>query len=286
MARLEYHADEALRLAGTTVTPETRPVLMGAMYDPVRAAYERHWREQNRDRLLELVNSSPLDGAPPIAVSAVSLAELFDAWRAVATVKPRTVAETEYAIKLLGAFAGHDDAARITRADMLRWRGTMKADGGSNNTWNNRLSMVRQVFLRAVDDDALTTDPTVDLRLDKSKPASPLPYSDDDAARILLAARRESTPALRWAHWIMAFTGMRAGEVLQLLGRDVRQDGGVWLIDVNEDHPTKSVKTSERRHVPVHPALIREGFVTYAQTIAADAPLFPDKGLTKQIPVG
>ncbi|HEY2134206.1 MAG TPA: hypothetical protein VGH36_14730 [Acetobacteraceae bacterium] len=266
------------------------------MYDPVRAAYERHWREQNRDRLPELVNSNPLararaalpaiDGAPPITVPAVSLTGLFDAWKAVATVKPRTAAETEYVVKLLSAFVGHDDAARITRGDMLRWRDAMKADGATNNTWNNRLSMIRQVFLRAVKDGALTTDPTAGLRLDKSKPASPLPYSDDDAARILLAARRESTPALRWAHWIMAFTGMRAGEVLQLLGRDVRQDGGVWLIDVNEDHPTKSVKTSERRHVPVHPALIREGFVTYAQTIAADAPLFPDKGLTKQIPVG
>lgn len=77
----------------------------------------------------------------------------------------------------------------------------------------------------------------------------------------------------------MAFTGMRAGEVLQLLGRDVMQDGETWFIDINEDDPTKSVKTGQRRRVPVHPALIREGFLTYAQTIAPDAPLFPDKPL-------
>jgi integrase len=79
----------------------------------------------------------------------------------------------------------------------------------------------------------------------------------------------------------MAFTGMRAGEVLQLLGRDVRQDSGLWLIDVNEDHASKSVKTSERRHVPVHPALIWEGFVAYARAVAPDAPLFPDKRLDR-----
>jgi hypothetical protein len=41
------------------------------------------------------------------------------------------------------------------------------------------------------------------------------------------------------------------------------------------------VKTSQRRVVPVHPALIAEGFTEYAQTIAPDAPLFPDKPLDK-----
>ncbi len=53
----------------------------------------------------------------------------------------------------------------------------------------------------------------------------------------------------------MAFTGMRAGEVLQLLGRDVRDEGGIWIIDVNETGEGQSVKTGVRRHVPVHPAL-------------------------------
>jgi integrase len=79
----------------------------------------------------------------------------------------------------------------------------------------------------------------------------------------------------------MAFSGMRAAEVLQLLGGDVRRDGNIWFIDVNEDDATKSVKTSERRHVPMHPALVQEGFLTYARTIAPDAPLFPEKALDR-----
>jgi integrase len=37
------------------------------------------------------------------------------------------------------------------------------------------------------------------------------------------------------------------------------------------------VKTGQRRIVPIHPALVRESFVAFAQTIATDAPLFPDK---------
>jgi integrase len=141
--------------------------------------------------------------------------------------------------------------------------------------------MVRQVFRQGMADGALTKDPTEGLRVRKNKPQSPGPYTDAEAAKILIAARNEARPSLRWAHWIMAFSGMRAGEVLQLFGRDIRSEGGIWVIDVNEDDPTKSVKTSERRNVPLHPALIREGFLAYAQTIAPDAPVFPDKGLDR-----
>jgi integrase len=128
---------------------------------------------------------------------------------------------------------------------------------------------------------SLKVDPTEGLRLKKSRQTSPLPYTDAEATRILLAARMETKPSLRWAHWIMAFTGMRAGEVLQLLGRDVRQEGDIWCFDINEADPTKSVKTGQRRHVPIHEALIREGFVDYAQTIHPDAPMFPGKGLDR-----
>jgi integrase len=213
------------------------------------------------------------DGRP------VNLGSLFDAWKAVAVVKPRVVAETEYVVRALAAFVGHDDATRITRDDLLRWRTSMKEAGKSNNTWNNRLSMLRQVLAQAVNEGRLKEDPTTGVRLRKSRQKSPQPYSDADAVKLLRAARGETRPSLRWAHWIMAFTGMRAGEVLQLLGRDVRQDGAIWFFDVNEDDATKSVKNSQRRHVPVHPVLLREGFIGYVQTIAPDAPIFPDKRL-------
>jgi hypothetical protein len=52
----------------------------------------------------------------------------------------------------------------------------------------------------------------------------------------------------------------------------------VAFLHVNADDMGKSVKTSERRNVPVHPALIAEGFLAVA-TLPADGPLFPDKAL-------
>lgn len=151
-----------------------------------------------------------------------------------------------------------------------------------NNTWNNRLSLMRQVFAFAVSNLRLSENPADNsLRLPKSKAAARLPYTNDEAARILLAARKEATPTKRWAHWIMAFTGMRVGEVLQLTRGDVRQEGDVWVLAVNEDAAGKSVKTGQRRNVPVHPALIAEGLIAYVQRLPNDGPLFPDKALDR-----
>lgn len=79
----------------------------------------------------------------------------------------------------------------------------------------------------------------------------------------------------------MAFSGARVGEVLQLMGRDVRQEDGIWFMEISPEDATATVKNDQKRRVPLHPALIAEGFVTFAQGIAPDAPLFPDKALGK-----
>ncbi len=277
-AVLSRHADDALRLAQTTATPETRNLLLHAMLDPVKQAYETAWwHRRGLPRPIFRNGTMALQAAPtmPAAPAAsVSLAVLYEDWKSVAKVSQQYADEAGYAVAALTKLLGHDDAARITKADVVRWRDTLTATR-KNRSVNNRLVKLNSVFARAVKDGKLSTNPVDGLRLDAGDVTSPRPYSDAEAARLLIAARAEATPALRWAHWIMCFTGMRVAEVMQLVGRDVRQDGYTWLIDVNEDDPGKSVKTGKRRHVPLHPALIAEGFTEYAHTVTPDAPLFP-----------
>jgi integrase len=293
--RVEAHSDEAVRLANIEIEPATRPVLVRAMLPVAQAAYLQadlaalgahggnpalNPLRVARDALPAVLDAPPMP--PPAGVPTVPFQTLFEAWRSVAVVKPRTATETRYTLAALKAFVGHDDAAVVTRDDLLRWRVSSKATGITNNTWNNRLSMLNQVFTRGVTDGKLAPNPAdTTLRLAKSRTQARLPYSDDDATRILTAARGETAPTLRWGHWIMAFTGMRAGEVLQLTGGDIRQENGLWFLAVHEDDPGKSVKTGQARNVPIHDALRREGFVDYAQTIGATAPIFPDKKLGK-----
>jgi integrase len=296
-ARIEAHTDEALALAKIVATADTRPLLLHVMEGVVRAAYADAELKRTGDwqSALGPNHVPPLDDArarlptvpvtpslnSPMRTPAIPLSGLFDAWKAVASVKPRTATETEYAIKLLRAFVGHDDAARITRDDMLRWRDAMNKAGSTNSTWNNRLSMMRQVFVRAVADGKLKANPTDGLRLPKGRANSWLPYSDEDAYRILRAARKETTPALRWGHWLMAFSGLRVAEALQLTGSDIRREGDIHYLVVNEDDASKSVKNAQRRSVPLHPALVAEGFLDYAATISPDGAVFPEKQLDK-----
>jgi integrase len=210
---------------------------------------------------------------------------IWEVWKITveSELAPRTVHETKGILKQLEAFLGHNDAAQVTKADLIRWRTALKADGKSNLTWNNRLSQIGQVFKRAAADDLIPTDPTVGLRLDKGKSNPWKPYSDEDTVAILQAARKETSPSLRWAHWVMALSGMRVGEVLQLTGGDIEQDlkSGVWFMAVKHDPENgKASKNSLPRNVPMHPSLIEEGFLAYALGIkdkAGDVTLFPDK---------
>jgi integrase len=78
----------------------------------------------------------------------------------------------------------------------------------------------------------------------------------------------------------MAFTGMRVAEVLQLTGSDILTDPTTEIPFIRVAADTKagkSVKTGVTRHVPLHPALVDEGFLTFARTVAACDPLFADK---------
>jgi len=295
-ARIRVHAEDALRLAETTATEETLPLLDKAISPLVMAAYvdARATDRTQRDgipsaiALLPTLKAAfpavPLPVKPSRTEAAVlTFDAIWEAWSRVTTTAPRTVHETKGILKQLATFLGHDTATRVTKADLIRWRDALKAEGKTNNTWNNRLSLIGQVFKRAVADDRLASDPTIGLRLEKSKGKPRYPYTDEETVAILQAARKETKPALRWAHWVMALSGMRVGEVLQLTGDDVAKDpkSGVWFMAVKHDPENgKAAKNSLPRNIPLHPSLIEEGFLAYALAVKerqGNAPLFPDK---------
>jgi integrase len=106
----------------------------------------------------------------------------------------------------------------------------------------------------------------------------------DEEARIILAASLAPPPermashnaaARRWVPWICAYTGSRPGEVTQLRGKDVWQEGGIWRMRITPDAGTQKNQTA--RVVPLHPQLIEQGFATFAKA-AGDGPLFYDDG--------
>jgi hypothetical protein len=85
-----------------------------------------------------------------------------------------------------------------------------------------------------------------------------------------------------WIPLVGLFSGMRLGEIVQLLNNDVEQVSGIWCFKVQWDgeNGTKQVKTvSSLRTVPIHPTLLELGFLEFVKgrkKAGAEARVFSD----------
>ncbi|WP_292530101.1 site-specific integrase [Mesorhizobium sp.] len=73
-----------------------------------------------------------------------------------------------------------------------------------------------------------------------------------------------------WVPLIMLYSGARPAEIAQLAVTDVRQQHGHWIMHITEegDGDDKSTKTEgSMRVVPIHPELIKLGFIEYRKGI-------------------
>ena len=79
-----------------------------------------------------------------------------------------------------------------------------------------------------------------------------------------------------WVPLLGLFTGMRLEEICQGYVSDIKLFDGVWCFDINDDRSDKSVKTEDRRLVPLHPVLVEElAFIKYVQSLPQDGRIFP-----------
>jgi integrase len=224
------------------------------------------------------VPSYPQPGAHAGARPALSLSALFERYAASGTANPKTVSKWRSRVANLVAFLGHDDASRVTRADLNRWVEGLVAKGLSKKTvGDGYLPAVRVALGMAHDDGAIPTNPASGLKVRAPK-AVQLRERDltDDEAQTILRAALEPQPkglaekhalARRWVPWLCAYTGARVGEITQLRAMDLKQEGGVWIIHITPE--AGSVKTGKARSVPIHSHLIEQGILELAN--AGDA---------------
>ncbi|UEM23064.1 site-specific integrase [Skermanella mucosa] len=151
----------------------------------------------------------------------------------------------------------------------------------SGSSVNALLGSIGTLLSWAVQNGYLEANPFSGMKVRESKTSSEtrLPYSTADLGTIFnspvyrgrksLARSTVPGPALIrnadfWLPMLGAFTGARLNELGQLQVADVRQDNGIHYIDINTVGDGKTIKTNEsRRKVPLHPELIRCGFLAY-----------------------
>lgn len=283
-------AAEVLRRRGIAAEPGSlRRFAAALIHAKVRFAATMKRRAEgdySPDQYLPLYPKHPASvpsalAAAPHGGSAKPLpaAELVAAWAAERKPSAATRAKYEGTFRRIASFLGFDDLRRIAPEDVVRFKrhrldvekrdvGTVEDDvrnAGAVCRWGERNRL-------------LSSNPFQNLAPEATRKVVPsrVPYDDADAAKILAAARLEAG-WLRWAPWLLCFTGARLGELAELRRGDVREEAGVPFLDVRP-HETRPGKNAiMQRMIPLHPALIAEGFLAYVSELPADpnGPLFP-----------
>lgn len=79
----------------------------------------------------------------------------------------------------------------------------------------------------------------------------------------------------KWATLLTLYTGARRREIAQLYLSDIRQEGDIWYIDINDDGEGKSLKSpAAKRQVPIHSELIRLGFLDWVHSLPRQERVF------------
>jgi integrase len=225
--------------------------------------------------------------------TAYSFNDLIEFWAAERKhLGPKTVYEVQHIAGKLAKFLGHEEstvkervnaakAYELTKDDFIRWKEALINASLSAPTIEKNLNMIKAVFELAAANNKIAVDPTrgVTYEAKRNPRKTRFGYSNADAAKILLAARRERDPLRRWTPWVCAFTGCRLDEIVSAMVCDIERVGDIYVLAISLDNrdADASLKTPDSaRKVPLHPLLIDEGFIRYVSTLPKDGPLFPD----------
>jgi integrase len=86
-----------------------------------------------------------------------------------------------------------------------------------------------------------------------------------------------------WLPWLGLYTGARLEELCQLHLPDIRQEGGIWVIDINGKDEKRMKTPAAERLVPIHSRLIELGLLERVSMLQSKGEnrLFPELRQTR-----
>ncbi|KQT61694.1 integrase [Methylobacterium sp. Leaf456] len=209
-------------------------------------------------------------------VKAVPFDNVEKGWAAERKPARKTAYEWPRVLKQFQAHLGHDDAARVTPDDLIAWKAAMIEAGLKAKTIRDaKIAPVRAILQWAVDNRLLSSNPAQKVGIQVKTRASEARrgFTDEEAKTILRAAAKETDTALRWVPLLCAYSGARVAEACQLRAEDIVSLDGIKALRFTEEAGPLKTASSERI-VPVHPAVIEAGFLTFVELVSS-GPLFP-----------
>lgn len=259
-----------------------------------RAAYA-FTRERKRagDAVMARHRGDPVD-TPPVAADTVlrspavlhredTLDALLAYWQTQKTRPANTVRETRHAAKLLRKITGAAlPASRVEKRHIVQLKDELRAEGKAASTVGKLVNLLRAVFQVAVDNGKLPQNPAAGVKVPRNEfaEAARVPFSRESLhalfhSEVYTHGKRPQGGAGEAAYWLPLlglWTGARLDELGQLEVGDIKEEEeGVWYLDF-VPNPAKGKRlknANSRRRVPLHPELIRCGFLAYVEQTKA-----------------
>jgi len=273
-------ADTVLAKHGLVVDADSRARLIEQVGLALREAGEGLFfnalGDYGPDTRTERFPSWKPEAVPKVTPGGISLRSLFDRWKAETAPAASTASEWQRAVDGFIAYIRHDEATRITKAEVAGWKAELLSKGLSAKTINDtKLAALRRVLAWGVDNGLLSENPAQGVTIRrKPKPGEEMDgFSDAQAAAILTAAAASQRPPIRWVPLLCAGTGARVGEMCQLRGEDVQEVDGIAVLRITAEAGSVKNAPSERT-IPLPPSAIEAGFLDFAR--GRKGPLFYD----------
>jgi integrase len=264
----ERHLLASARLRGDYGYQPADPVLAEALKEPERAA-PRH----TIGTLIEAFKKDRADKWSPSSTAAYVpvervMREVFGNTRELSTITREDGRRLFEIVKLLPRGLGkHPRLRGVSVLDAIKFDMPKLSPKSVNATY---LASMSATFKFAIHEQWMVANPlsglsVVDPVADADKRD---PFTTEQLNRIFSGhpwSPREEAPRGKplhyWGPLIALFLGMRRGEIAQLAVEDVGIINGVSVILVRSRERLKT--TNARRMMPVHPELIRLGFLNY-----------------------
>jgi integrase len=229
----------------------------------------------------------------PKGPAAGSLNELRDYWASQKKPRPKTIIEADSVLRRFRDVNGSLAPAAVQRQHVIALRNTLVEQGRAPGTVKKLLGLLGGMFQVALEDDSrfgVENNPAraVKVRgaLGEAKPRKPFSVEDLNAIFSSPVFTRGERPiggagdAAYWLPFLGLYTGARLNEIGQLRPEDVKTEGGITFIHFTDQGEGLRLKQGgkSRKRVPVHPEVVRLGFLRYVDKMkkAKSARLFPD----------
>jgi integrase len=214
---------------------------------------------------------------------------LIDLWaKESRNDNPKTRDKFTRIVNSLTEFLKHEDAARPTAENIEAWLKHLQETPGrrgmrGDRTIEDHRTVIATLYNVAVAKQrvtGITINPVCGIAFKPKPQERPRRgFRDEEARKILTAARNETEPHKRWVPWLANFTGARLDEICGATANAVEQIDGIWVINYDSKHREHGLPVkSQERLVPLHPKLIEQGFLEYVERLPKNGPLFPNLG--------